>query len=115
MNRIEARERDIFYGTGMRPVGRGGALGIILLAVLLCGVFFLAVGAYGIFAEDGQMAEGDLPGAVLALRNLVEENEAVAVFLGFSADVETSARPQEDDTRARILAAAEEYIRRHQP
>ena len=90
--------------------GGGGLRGVVLLTLLLCAVFFLSVGAYGFFA-DGDMAEGDLPNAILVLRELVEENETVSVFLGFSeeADAEMTAREE------RILAAAEAYIRARQP
>lgn len=84
----------------------GGAIGVILLALLLCGVFFLSVGAYGMFAEEGGSLNGDLPGAVLALRELVEENGTVAVFLGLSP-VESN---EDAERAARILAAAEAYI-----
>ena len=85
----------------------GGLLGVALLALLLCGVFFLSLGAYGAFAEEGGMSEGELPGAVLALRELVEENGTVAVFLGLSPaeDAEAAERAE------RIAAAAEAYIR----
>ncbi|MBQ8858230.1 MAG: hypothetical protein IJ012_00395 [Clostridia bacterium] len=86
----------------------GGLRGVVLLTLLLCAVFFLSVGAYGFFAE-GEMAEGELPNAILVLRELVEENETVSVFLGFSEeDGEAAAREE------RILAEAEEYIRAHQ-
>ncbi|MBQ8174358.1 MAG: hypothetical protein IJ009_03045 [Clostridia bacterium] len=89
----------------------GGLVGVVLLALLLCGVFFLSLGAYGAFAEEGGFTDGELPGAVLALRNLVEENDSVAVFLGLSqgeADAEAAER------EARILAAAEAYIKERQ-
>ena len=85
----------------------GGLFGVVLLALLLCGVFFLSVGAYGMFAEEGGFSDGELPGAVLALRDLVEENDTVAVFLGLSP-VEDS---EEAERTARILVAAEAYIR----
>ena len=85
----------------------GGLIGVAVLALLLCGVIFLSLGAYGIFAEEGGLTEGELPGAVLALRNLVKENESVAVFLGLSP-----AEEGEDAERAaRILSAAEAYIK----
>ena len=94
------------YGRGSRQ-NDGGLLGVALLALLLCGVFFLSVGAYGIFAEESGTYEGNLPGAVLALRDMVTENGTVSVLLGLRAaeDEEEQAR------RARILAAAEAYIR----
>ena len=103
------------------PDGResaGGWRGLLLLAVLLCGVFFLSVGAYGFFAADAAQEEptGDLPGAVLALRQAVTENEAVAVFLGLSAPTDAPDTPSspEDERRAEIERAAAEYIREHE-
>ena len=88
----------------------GGLRGVALLAILLCLVFFLSVGAYGFFTGEG-VTEGDLPNAILVLRELVEENETVAVFLGLSEEADAALTERE----ARILAAAEEYIRAHQP
>lgn len=106
------------YGFDM-PDGReseGGWRGLLLLAVLLCGVFFLSVGAYGFFAADAAEKEpsGDLPGAVLALRQAVTENEAVAVFLGLSASAGAPDTTPEEDARAAIEQAAAEYIREHE-
>lgn len=88
--------------------------GILLLSLLLVGVFFLAVGAYGIFEADGGLTEGDLPNAVLVFREFVEENESISVFLGFSEDGYTHESAEEDDYIERIHNAAEEYIRAHQ-
>ena len=95
----------------------GGLRVVILLALLLCAVFFLAVGAYGMFAREGGMTEGNLPGAVLALREFVEENDAVAVFLGFSEDkvTETVGGASDPEAAERIQAAADAYIKEHQP
>ena len=87
----------------------GGLFGVVLLALLLCGVFFLALGAYGAFAEEGEFSDGELPGAVLAMRGFVEENETVAVFLGLSF-----ATDEEEERAARIREAAEAYIREHE-
>lgn len=96
------------------PRGAGMA-GVVLLALLLCGVFFLSVGAYGFFAAGEDMATGELPGAVLALRELVAENEAVAVFLGFvDAEEYSGVQDEEEAYRAYLAAAAREYISRHQ-
>ena len=99
---------DADYGRAVRQ-NEGGAPLIILLALLLCGVFFLSVGAYGMFAEEGGLTDGELPGAVLALRDLVAENDSVAVFLGLSptADADT-------EREARIWEAAMAYIREKQ-
>ncbi|MBQ8351250.1 MAG: hypothetical protein IJY20_04300 [Clostridia bacterium] len=90
------------------------ATALLLLAALLVGVFFLALGAYGYFAAVGEGSlTGELPDAVLALRGFVEENEAVAVFLGLSSDeaIETMGKPSEEE---RIREAAEAYIREKQ-
>ena len=90
-------------------------LGFLLLAVLLAGVFFLAVGAYGIFTADGDFAEGELPNAVLVFREFVEESESVSVFLGFSDAEDVDASTSEDeDYLTRVQQAAEEYIRLHE-
>ncbi len=95
---------------------RGGLSAVILLALLLCGVFFLAVGAYGLFAEGEGMVEGNLPNAVLVLREFVEENEAVSVFLGFSDTGTDTGMGAEDAARAeRIAEAVEKYIQEKQP
>ena len=88
--------------------------GILLLALLLAGVFFLAVGAYGMFEADGGIAEGDLPNAVLVFREFVEENGSISVFLGFSDDGADQAAAEEDGYAERVHSAAEEYIRAHQ-
>ena len=90
-------------------------LGILLLAFLLAGVFFLAVGAYGIFTADGDLTDGELPNAVLVFREFIEENESISVFLGFSDAVSAGGGvTDEDDYRARIQQAAQEYIRLHE-
>ena len=89
--------------------------GILLLAFLLAGVFFLAVGAYGIFTADADFAESELPNAVLVFRELIEENESVSVFLGFSDAEEADANADEEKTYlVRVQQAAEEYIRLHE-
>lgn len=88
--------------------------GILLLSLLLVGVFFLAVGAYGIFEADGGLAEGDLPNAVLVFREFVEENESISVFLGFSDDGDDVQDAEKSSYDERINSAAEEYIRTHQ-
>ena len=79
------RMQDGRYVIGGEQRGREAApFGILLLSLLLVGVFFLAVGAYGLFEADGGLTEGDLPNAVLVFREFVEENESISVFLGFS-------------------------------
>lgn len=88
--------------------------GILLLALLLVGVFFLTVGAYGFFTAEGGFAEGELPNAVLVFREFIEENESISVFLGFSEEAEASGAGVEDDYLVRIEQAAAEYIRLHE-
>ena len=113
MNRV----RNESYGFSDAAVRERGAgpLGILLLALLLCGVFFLSVGAYGIFAAEGEdVREGDLPNAVLVFREFVTENEAVSVVLGLAEEEVADAMTEEDAYLARILAEAAEYIRRHE-
>ncbi len=85
---------------------------VILLAALLVGVFFLVLGGYGYFAAIGEGSlAGELPGAVLVLREWVEENESVSVFLGLSPSDATEAGGSLSEEEERILAAAEAYIR----
>ena len=61
------------------------------------------------FAEEGGLTDGELPGAVLALRELVAENDTVAVFLGLSPATDADA-----EREARIWEAAMAYIREKQ-
>lgn len=89
-------------GTGMRSV--------LVLALLLCLVFFLAVGAYAYFARE-EAESGVIPGAVAVLRDFVSENESVAVFLGFSSVKDESVEVGEAldpayETRVKEKAAA---------
>ena len=108
------RMQDGRYVIGGEQRGREMApFGILLLSLLLVGVFFLAVGAYGMFEADGGLSEGDLPNAVLVFREFVEENESISVFLGFAAD-ESIQDTESTDYEERINSAAEEYIRTHQ-
>lgn len=103
------------------PGGRekgGGGLGVLLLSLLLCGVFFLSVGAYGLYTvKDDPGDDSALSGAVMALRSFVEEHEAVSTFLGFPPeDAAVSDDITEQALRdARVAAAARTYIREHEP
>lgn len=114
---MDGLQQDMYVfsesGAAFRERG-AGPTGILLLALLLVGVFFLSVGAYGVFSADGSMAEGELPQAILVLRELVEENEAVSVFLGFSDEETAAAMAEEDAYLLRVAEAAADYIRRHE-
>ena len=93
---------------------QGRMTAVILLAALLACVFFLALGAYGYYETSGEESlSGDLPDAVLALRDLVERNEAVAVFLGLAPEdaIETMGKPI---PAPHIREAADAYIREKQ-
>lgn len=108
--------KPYFYGEGVRE-NRGGLWGIALLAIFLCLSFFLATAAYGMFDAEGE--GGTLSDAVAVLRELVTENEAVAVFLGFSDSendsIAVGGKLEEDEAyREAILRAAEEYIKAHE-
>ncbi len=95
--------------------GHEGMGTVLLLAALLVGVFFLALGGYGYYAAiDAGDLPGALPNAVLALRGLVEENEAVAVFLGLAPDESVATMAPAEEVPAHIRAAAEAYIRARQ-
>ncbi len=103
-----------FDGEAVRA-NRGGLLGVFLLALFLCAAFLLAVGAYGAFSSDDG-APGELAGAVAVLRDFIEENEAVSVFLGFSemddGAVSVGGSVNEDAAyREEILQRAEAYIK----
>ena len=100
----------LFFPDAAQGQMRGRAL--VLLSLLLCLVFFLAVGAYGYFAEE-EAKGGEIPGAVAVLRDFVSENESVAVFLGFDvSDGESVAVGGESDPtyEARVKEKAEAYI-----
>ncbi len=107
---------ESFDGESVRG-NRGGLLGVLLLAVFLCAAFLLAVGAYGAFSAD-EDGRGELSGAVAVLRDFIEENEAVSVFLGFSeleGDESVAVggdMSEEAARRAEILRRAEEYIKK---
>ena len=94
---------------------RGRMATVLLLALLLSCVFFLAMGAYGYFSAVGEGSlTGELPDAVLALRNWVEENEAVSVFLGLSDEETAEVMGSLSEREAAIRAAADAYIREKQ-
>lgn len=91
-------------GTGVRSV--------LILALVLCLVFFLAVGAYAYFARE-EAESGMIPGAVAVLRDFVSENESVAVFLGFSSVKDESVAvggALDAEYEARVKEKAAAYI-----
>lgn len=96
--------------------GRTDFRGVAILAVLLCFVFFLAIGAYGYFAAGGEQ-DGEIPGAIAVLRDFVTENETVAVFLGFDAFCEESVQTNGEGDgayEARVKEKAAAYIKEKQ-
>lgn len=97
-------------------VGDGRGRTLLVLALLLCLVFFMAVGAYGYFAEEEEKG-GDIPGAVAVLRDFVSGNESVAVFLGFEnvVEEEVEAGAESDPAyEARVKEKAAAYIAERQ-
>ncbi len=88
---------------------------LLFLALLLCLVFFLAVGAYGFFEAEEEKS-GSIPGAVAVLREFLTENESVAVFLGLEGGGEDIPTAGEGDAayEARVREKAEAYIREKQ-
>lgn len=106
------------FDTLVAGAERGGTdfRGIAILALLLCFVFFLAVGAYGYFAA-GEEQDGEIPGAIAVLRDFVTENETVAVFLGFDVFSQESVQTSgEGDSayEARVKEKAVAYIEEKQ-
>ena len=91
---------------------RTGVRGVVALSLLLCLVFFLAVGAYAYFAKE-ERVNGFIPDAVAVLREFVSENESVAVFLGFSASEEegvATGGAWDAEYEARVKEKAAAYI-----
>jgi hypothetical protein len=101
----------------VRGADRTGAptRSLFVLALLLCLVFFLAVGAYGFF-EAEEEKNGNIPGAVAVLREFLTENESVAVFLGFEEGGENIPTGGAEDTayEARVKEKARAYIAQKQ-
>lgn len=94
---------------------RGSMATVLLLALLLSCVFFLALGAYGYFSAIGEGSlTGELPNAVLALRDWVEGNEAVSVFLGLSDGEAAETMGSLSESEEAIRKAADAYIREKQ-
>jgi hypothetical protein len=90
----------------------GSVRAVVVLGLILCLTFFLAVGAYAYFSEE-EATSGRIPDAVAVLRDFVSENESVAVFLGFSSFEEDSiATNGEQDAayEARVREKAAAYI-----
>ena len=92
-------------------IGREGAA-LIVLTLALCAVFALSVQMYDTL--EAETADGALAAAADAARGFLSENEAVAAFLGFSADadaIDADADAQVDE--AAVRAAAADYIARY--
>ncbi len=93
-------------------IGREGAA-LIALTLALCAVFALSVRMYDTL--EAETADGALAAAADAARGFLSENEAVAAFLGLSAETECAEDADADalsDERA-IQAAAADYIARY--
>ena len=92
--------------------GRVDLRALAILALLLCLVFFLSVGAYGYFSAQEENG-GEIPGVIAVLRDLISENEVVSVFLGFDAfseeSIEANGTP-DAEYEARVKEKAAAYI-----
>ena len=93
-------------------IGREGAA-LIVLTLALCAVFALSVRMYDTL--EAETADGALAAAADAARGFLSENEAVAAFLGFSADAENAENTHVDTAldEATVRAAAADYIARY--
>ena len=98
-------------------IGREGAA-LIVLTLALCAVFALSVRMYDTL--EAETADGALAAAADAARGFLSENEAVAAFLGFSADAEVADAADDDNANAdtavdeaAVRAAAADYIARY--
>lgn len=96
-------------------IGREGAA-LIVLTLALCAVFALSVRMYDTL--EAETADGALAAAADAARGFLSENEAVAAFLGFSADAEVADAADDDNAdtavdEAAVRAAAADYIARY--
>ena len=92
-----------------RHVGKEGAA-VIVLSLMLTAVFVLSVWMYD--GIESELSDGTLSGAAEAVRTFMNENEAIAAFLGIEPEVLEEA----DLTvaaRAAVDAAADEYIARY--
>ena len=93
-------------------IGREGAA-LIVLTLVLCAVFALSVRMYDTL--EAETADGALAAAADAARGFLSENEAVAAFLGLSAERESAERIADDTAvdEDAIHAAAADYIARY--
>lgn len=107
-------QRELDFGEG-RINAQEGFRTVFFLALLLAAVFFLAVAAYGCFATegDGELVRGDMAGAVMVFRELLTENETVAVFLGLDG-IGEAAGDSDLAYEEYLRAAADAYIREKQ-
>lgn len=93
-------------------IGREGAA-LIVLTLALCAVFALSVRMYDTL--EAEAADGALAAAADAARGFLSENEAVAAFLGLSAETADAGDVGEDalPDEGAIQAAAADYIARY--
>ena len=82
---------------------------LIVLSLMLVTVFVASVGMYDALADES--ADGSLAVFASAVREFLDENEAVSVFLGIEGDMERAADLPAD--REEVSAAAAAYIERY--
>lgn len=92
-----------------KHIGKEGAA-VIVLSLMLTVVFALSVWMYD--GIESEMSDGTLSGAAEAVRTFMNENEAIAAFLGMDPE-EPAATEAVSEKRAAVAAAAEEYIARY--
>ncbi len=92
-----------------RHVGKEGAA-VIVLSLMLTAVFALSVWMYD--GIESELSDGTLSGAAEAVRTFMNENEAIAAFLGMEPELSEDA-DSAAATRAAVDAAADEYIARY--
>lgn len=92
-----------------RHVGKEGAA-VIVLSLMLTAVFALSVWMYD--GIERELSDGTLSGAAEAVRTFMNENEAIAAFLGMEPEISEDA-DSAFAARAAVDAAADEYIARY--
>ena len=85
------------------------AAALTALTLMLVMVFGLSVWMYDDLA--GETADGTLAVFAANVREFMEENDAVATFLGFAEDAPASVDPAPD--RETVAAEAAAYIERY--
>ena len=92
-----------------KHIGKEGAA-VIVLSLMLTVVFALSVWMYD--GIESELSDGTLSGAAEAVRTFMNENEAIAAFLGMDPE-EPAATEAILEERAAVDAAADEYIARY--